>query len=200
MLILISPEHDVLNEISLLNEMFRAGLEVFHLRKPNKSKEEYRLYIKAIKPEYHNRIVLHQHHDLMNEFNLKGIHFTESKRLNLKPQETNNQQPTTNNQFSITISSSFHSKKEIIDCKIDFDYIFLSPVFNSISKSDYLGKEFDISDSDINIVALGGINENNMGNAFKLGYKNIAVLGSVWDSHKPVQQFKILWNLYKSIK
>src|SRR5690554_3467503 len=81
MLILISPEKDLINEISILNQLFEAGLECFHLRKPTYSKEEMVAYLQQIDAKFHNRIVLHSFHELVNTFNVRGIHFSESLRI-----------------------------------------------------------------------------------------------------------------------
>ena len=58
MLIIISPEKDLKNEISILNQLFEAGLECFHLRKPTYSKEEMVAYLNQIDSKFHQKIVL----------------------------------------------------------------------------------------------------------------------------------------------
>ena len=82
MIVLISPETDIPNEIEILTKLFQEGLGYYHLRKPQKDNVAYRTYLNSIESCYHNRIVLHQHHELINEYNLKGIHFQEQKRKN----------------------------------------------------------------------------------------------------------------------
>ena len=66
----------------------------------------------------------------------------------------------------------------------------LSPVFNSISKSGYEGKNFDVSHIDEFVVGMGGINENNLQATFDLGYKGVGVLGGVWNTVSPIKSFK----------
>ena len=80
MIVLIAPEEDIKDEISILNQLFEAGLEFYHLRKPNKSYEEHCEYLNQIDAKYHKRVVVHYFHELINEFELKGIHFQEQKR------------------------------------------------------------------------------------------------------------------------
>ena len=36
MIVLIAPEKDIKDEITILNQLFEAGLEFYHLRKPEK--------------------------------------------------------------------------------------------------------------------------------------------------------------------
>ena len=88
MIVLIAPEQDIKNEIQILHQLFDAGLEFFHFRKPNKTLQEHRDYLNQIDAKYHSKIVIHYFHELANEYNLKGIHLQEQVRrdlgLNLK--------------------------------------------------------------------------------------------------------------------
>ena len=81
MIIVIAPEKDVKDEINILNQLFEAGLECYHLRKPDKNYDEHCDYLNRIDSKYHGKIVAHHFHELINKFNLKGIHFTEQKRI-----------------------------------------------------------------------------------------------------------------------
>ncbi|MDG4946319.1 thiamine phosphate synthase [Weeksellaceae bacterium KMM 9713] len=190
MLILISPEKDLKNEISILNQLFEAGLECFHLRKPTYSKEEMMAYIKQIDAKFHDRIVLHSFHELVNKFNVRGIHFSESLRVQYIDHPS--QYFMDLNMFGKTISSSFHEIKDIENCYFEFDYHFLSPVFNSISKENYPGRHFDVNKVDKDIIALGGMTSENINQIKDLGFKGAAVLGSLWNAENPVEYFKIL--------
>ena len=80
MIVLIAPEQDIPNEIDILLQLFEAGLQYYHFRKPFKNLQEHIDYLNQIDSIYHNRIVVHYFHELINNFNLKGIHFQEQKR------------------------------------------------------------------------------------------------------------------------
>ncbi len=190
MFILISPEKDLKNEISILNQLFEAGLECFHLRKPTKNKEEVVAYLNQIDSKFHQKIVLHTFHELVNEFNLKGIHFSENMRI--QHIDHPSKYFINLNMFGKTISSSFHEIKEVEDCYFEFDYHFLSPVFDTISKENYHGRNFNVTEVDKDIIALGGITTENINQIKDLGYKGAAVLGSLWNSENPVEYFKNL--------
>lgn len=190
MLILISPEKDFKNEISILNQLFETGLECFHLRKPTKNKDEVMSYLNQIDAKFHNRIVLHSYHELVNEFNLKGIHFSENMRIQYIDHPS--QYFINLNMFGKTISSSFHEIQEVENCYFEFDYHFLSPVFNSISKENYQGRNFNVTDVDKGIVALGGITTENINQLKDLGFIGAAVLGSIWNAKNPLEYFKNL--------
>lgn len=188
MIVVIAPKQDIPNEMETLHELFEAGLAYYHLRKPNKDYDGYCAYLDQIDAQYHNRVVVHQYHELVNDYNLKGIHFQEQQRREhidnpghyFKGLEM----------FGKTISSSFHEPQELADCYFEFDYHLLSPVFSSISKEGYEGRGFDVNGIDKLIVGMGGINEETIPETLKLGYKGIGVLGGVWNAENPVKAFK----------
>lgn len=198
MMILIAPEKDVDNEITILNQLFEAGLECYHLRKPIKSYEEHCVYLNQIDSAYHARIVVHFFHELIDSYPLKGIHFQEQKRR--KNTEFINRKTPRLKQMSKTVSSSFHEIEELRDCKIKFDYHLLSPVFSSISKKGYEGRGFDVNHIDKTIVGMGGINTSTLTKVSELGFKGIGVLGAVWNAKNPLSSFKELKENYSAIK
>ena len=195
MLIVITSEQDLPNEAKLVNNLFEVGLEVLHFRKPNKSFEEHCMYLNQIEPKYHNRIVVHYFHELINKYNLKGIHFQEQKRRDYIDNPGHYFKPL--NMFGKTISSSFHEIDELNDCDFEFDYHLLSPVFSSISKQDYEGRGFDVNHIDKFIVGMGGINAKTIPEACKLGFKGVGVLGGVWNTDNPVESFMELKQVYE---
>ena len=187
MIILIAPENDIPNEIGILNQLFEAGLEFYHLRKPNKNYQEHCDYLNKIDKQYHNRIVVHYFHELINDFNLKGIHFQEQKRRDHIDDPSNYFMGL--NMYGKTISSSFHETEELLNCHFEFDYHLLSPVFSSISKEGYQGRGFDVTHIDKIIVGMGGVTTENLAEFEKLGFKGVGVLGGIWNSENPVEDF-----------
>ncbi|WP_435263725.1 thiamine phosphate synthase [Tenacibaculum sp. nBUS_03] len=194
MLVLIAPEEDIENEIKILHQLFEEGLEYYHFRKPNKSYRDHVLYLNQIDKKYHAKIVVHYFHELINEFNLKGIHFQEQKRRDAL--ENGSQYFIGLNMKGKTMSSSFHDPNELNSCDIEFDYHLLSPIFSSISKQGYNGKGFDVNDIDKVIVGMGGITNDTIKKTIQLGFKGIGVLGGVWKSSRPVENFKLIKQNY----
>ncbi|WP_158848999.1 thiamine phosphate synthase [Algibacter sp. L1A34] len=194
MIVLIAPEHDIPNEIEILNQLFQEGLQYYHFRKPNKNYEEHCAYLNQIDKQYHNRIVVHYFHELINEFDLKGIHFQEQKRIDHI--DNPGQYFKNLNMFGKSISSSFHEPKTLEDCEFEFDYHLLSPVFSSISKVGYEGRGFDVNHIDKFIIGMGGINADTIIETFKLGFKGVGVLGGIWNSNNPVKSFIELKTVY----
>lgn len=188
MIILIAPENDTAHEIEILHQLFEEGLEWYHLRKPFKNHEEHVSYLNEIDKKYHNRIVVHNFHELINVFNLKGIHFQEQKR---KDHIDNPGQYFKNlEMYGKTISSSFHEPIDIENCYFEFDYHLLSPVFTSLSKEGYEGRGFDVNHIDKTIIGMGGVTSKNSASFKTLGYKGVGVLGGIWNSTNPVDAFK----------
>ena len=195
MIILIAPEKDIPNEIEILHQLFEEGLDYYHFRKPDKNYEEHVAYLNQIDEKYHDRIVTHYFHELINEFNLKGIHFQEQKRIDAL--ENGSEYFIGLDMIGKTMSSSFHEPSVLANCDIEFDYHLLSPVFSSISKKDYEGRGFDVNHIDKTIIGMGGINTDTIEKTLALGFQGIGVLGGVWNAENPVESFKNIKHHYK---
>ncbi|APD08202.1 thiamine phosphate synthase [Flavobacteriaceae bacterium UJ101] len=189
MLIVISQEENSTNEMMVLQQLFELGLTTFHLRKPFQTIEETRHYLNKIPSKYHSNIVLHQYHELVDEYNVKGIHLKENDRVK-RAFELEDDILFFKKKYNKTVSSSFHALKGIVNSPILFDYVFLSPVFHSISKKNYSGKQFDVHSIHQKTIALGGISFTTIPKAIKLGYDGVAVMGSIWKNKNPIVEFK----------
>ena len=185
-LIVITPEKDSLREMETICTLFEIGLKLLHLRKPTYTKNEVREYLQKIPNQFHKRIVLHDHYELIEEFDLKGAHLTEKTKQSVRKMNALKKTKTK------IISTSCHNYKDILKSRRKYEYIFLSPVFDSISKQGYKSN-FDLENLKLflkkrkNIVALGGINIENIKTIKQLGFSGAAVLGSIWESKEPVK-------------
>lgn len=198
MLIVLTSERAIENEAELINTLFSEGLERLHLRKPEFSIDGYRALLDQINARYYERIMLHEHHELLQEYPLRGIHLQEQARLNLDDALKVTLKVYENK--GLKMSSSFHSKEDIVKCKGYFEYVLLSPVFSSISKSGYEGKGFDVTDLDEFVVGMGGINENTLQATFDLGYQGVGVLGGIWNTEDVLESFKVIRDNLKQLK
>lgn len=181
MIILISNPSPVKDEHEIIRQIFEEGLEVFHLRKKEFQENEMRAFIENISEKYRGRIVLHSHYYLADEYGLKGIHVP-AVYAGKAPAET--------------LSVSFHLPEEIKKSELPFDYGFLSPVFDSISKEDYKSRfipdelKLFLKDRKEKIIALGGIDEDKIETVKNLGFSGIALLGAIWQSEHPIEKYK----------
>ena len=197
MIIVLTSEKPLENEAKQINDLFAAGLEILHLRKPTFSVEGYRSLLDQIDVKYHNRIMTHQFPELTNEYGLRGIHLQEQARWDLEDALDATIKVYKNKGFSV--SSSFHSKEEIEACKVDFEYVLLSPVFGSISKKGYEGKGFDVTDLDTTVIGMGGINVDTIQQTFDLGFKGVGVLGGIWNTDDSLVSFQMIYNVHQDV-
>jgi len=190
-LLAISNPDFIPDEAELINSLFREGLVCLHIRKPESSKGEFSALIKKIEPEFLKRISIHQHHDLADEMGIKRLHFPEKQRKMTSSQILQNLKSD-----HFFLSTSIHNLAETENLSPYFDYTFFGPVFNSISKSGYksvLQEDFFLKNETrkIEIVALGGIDHNNLHKVRKMNFDGAAILGTLWtDTGKAVETFR----------
>lgn len=162
-------------EAFFINKFFSEGLETLHLRKPGAQLSDYETLIKQIEPQFYNRIVLHDCFSLAEKYGLKGVHLN-----------SRNPQPPEN--FSGTVSKSLHSIEEVIREKDNFDYVSLSPIFDSVSKKGYNSK-FTLEELknlknqgviDEKVYALGGVTRESLPLVKNLGFGGAMILGAAW--------------------
>ena len=174
-LIVITEPQFVTNEATIIAQLLHWGVDLMHLRKPESSADELAKLIEAIPTAYHNRLVLHDHFDLAAHFTLHGLHL--NRRNSVLPPNHKG-----------TVSQSCHTLDEVKVCKTKCNYVFLSPVFNSISKLGYtsaftpkaLSEAKKQGLIDQKVVALGGITAANIDKTKYYGFGGVALLGDIW--------------------
>ncbi|MCS6991693.1 MAG: thiamine phosphate synthase [Chitinophagales bacterium] len=197
-LIVISSPDGLEQEAELVNEMFRNGLQLFHLRKPRFSTRRLASYLQQIHPAYHNKVVIHTHHELCLRFPLRGVHLNHrhKKRGALKQwlllKYLQFRKP------KLTVSTGLHSLSDLDWNQKKFSYVFLSPVFESVSKVGYKSTFNEVTLREhlprlpYDVIALGGITEENILKTYDMGFAGAAVLGRIWKSDDPVGTFKMI--------
>ena len=194
-LIVISSPDKVPDEISIVLELFREGLQYFHVRKPRFTKRDMTEYIEAFPENYRNRLVLHSYHQLAYQYKLAGVHLSRRHRKRgkmyfLQLWFRRIMHP------KMIVTRSFHKLTDLTTDKRRYAHVFLSPIFDSISNSS-LSAGFSkralliiINQSKHDVLALGGVRPENMKTIFELGFAGAAMLGAIWkEDHNPVQVF-----------
>ncbi len=202
-LVVVSSPHKFESELKLIPQLFDLGLETFHLRKPKFSYSTLNRYLKNFPKEHLNKVVVHSHHRLALQYNLKGVHITEKKKRK-KVSTAIKLKLLKFFKKNIIVTTSFHSVNDLLLDKKNYEYVFLSPIFQSISKKNY-GTAFSeetlkkvLSKTHHKVVALGGINSQNIIKAAELEFSGVAVLGALWEEEKyPVKIFVEIRNLCK---
>lgn len=178
--IVITPETLSLEEIDPISAMLDSGCWRIHIRKPNADEELLRSYLDRLcKRVDVTKLSMHYYHDIALEYGFGGLHGATSKQ-------------------GIVKSISCHSLAEVENAE-GVDYLFISPVFDSISKQGYKAAiDIDKAGALINsgltteVVALGGIEKANLTVLDRAGFRNIALLGAVW--RNGVEQASVNFN------
>ena len=74
MIVIITPPRTLPDEEHIVNKLFESGLHLLHLRKPGADRDTLEHYIRGIRPRFRERVILHDHSELAEEYGLRGIH------------------------------------------------------------------------------------------------------------------------------
>ncbi len=160
------------------------------------------------------KITIHINEFILNKLSKESIDDIELMELNyihisekLYNQYQSNIENNLNHQYNITTSVHHLNIYENYD---HFSYLIYGPVFESISKINYLPqktlKELRAELQRINkeigipIIGVGGITINNFKEAMDAGFSGVALRGHIWESNNPLQtlnQFVDEWKRYK---
>lgn len=168
-IVITKPEliHD---EAAKITKLLENGVDYVHLRKPGASLRDVRNIIEDIPYKFRRRLKLHGHFELLNDFNLGGVHL--NSRCPAAPETADK------------ISRSCHTTEELSECE-KFEYVTLSPIYDSISKTGYHAA-FDLASikekiTGKNVIALGGVTPFKFEELKRSGFAGGAMLGIVWD-------------------
>src|SRR5437867_1408980 len=107
-LIVISHAAVLPGEAAIIQQLFEAGLECFHLRKPDADEQAVRRLLDAIPAVYHPCIALHGFHQLAQYYAIRRLHFTESHR-----RESNKATWSQLEEKDYTLSTSVHELSQL---------------------------------------------------------------------------------------
>lgn len=175
-LIVVTAPTFFVEEDKIITALFEEGLDILHLRKPETPAMYSERLLTLIPDKFHRRIVTHEHFYLKEEFNLMGIHL-------------NTRNPNEPHDYSGHVSCTCHSVEEVKNKKHFYDYLFMSPVYDCITKQGTLsgytpeelrkaGKEKIV---DSKVMALGGITPDNILEIKDYGFGGAVVLGDIWN-------------------
>lgn len=192
-LIVITTPYFFSDEASLIGLLFAEGMPRLHLRKPGCGREELEALLDKISPEYYERIVLHDWFSLAGERGLGGVHL-------------NRRNPELPPFHKGSVSRSCHRLEEVALHKPACDYLFLSPIFQSISKEGY-GNGFSPDELrnaqgiiDDKVIALGGICPRTITRLKEIPFGGVAVLGALWGNDPSLPVADRIIEQYKKIQ
>ncbi len=169
--IAITPPDIFQDEASFIVAILDAGWDYVHLRHPGATITDVGRIIESIPQRYHKKLKLHGHFELTNEFNLGGLHL-------------NRRSPYVPALYSGKLSRSCHSVDETRDTD-RYEYVTLSPIFDSVSKAGYnaaFKADELMSIPTRKIIALGGIIPDRIEEVMKYPFAGIAVLGFLFSA------------------
>lgn len=202
--IVISPQYNIADEDRIITRLFESGLQSFHLFKPSHRYNQLKAYLNKIPDQYHERIIIHTHHKLITEYNLQGVHYT---RVHLEPTLKNWWQkkrlsPFTENMVKTATHRKLASLYEKSD--IDFNYVFLQPVFDPITGKLQSGFYDDAlikanNKTGLKIVAQGGIDVRRIERIVELGFYGMALNNVLWNKESPIEEYKKFINRFQEL-
>ncbi len=194
-LIVITQPHFMEDEARVLNTLFERGLRRLHLRKPNADESEVARLIEDIDEPYRQRVVVHYYHSLAKKYSLGGVHL--SAVCPVPPED-----------WRGSVSRSCHTLDELAQDAGLYDYSFLSPIYDSISKKGYkanfsdetLTKARECGIVNERVVALGGVEPEKMRELRSWGFGGAAVLGGLWQGEEPSAIYERFDNFMRAAK
>jgi thiamine-phosphate pyrophosphorylase len=165
-------------EADCLEELLQAGVEKLHIRKWGEEREKL---LKRLAPNWSGRLVLHGGQEMALAYGVPQIHGHWSDK------------PT-----SVGLSASTHSWDEVGQITPGrLEYVFLSPLFDSISKPGYMAGAGLLKRPEgvkpCKLIGLGGIDQHTIGQVMDHGWDGAAVLGYLWEKPEmAAQRFKTL--------
>lgn len=183
-MIVITSETLVHKEVDIIIELFKEGLDVLHVRKPGISQDQLDAYLQGIDEMYRSQICLHQWHSLAESLGINRFHYKDGAQSLYQKKNS-----------ATILSTSTHSMETFNALPNECSYAFLSPVFESISKVGYKPKVNMVkalkqrSNFKTRLVALGGIDSDNIAHLLESGYNDVALSGAIWNSSEPIKKF-----------
>ena len=178
-LIAITKPYFYDGEAVVIRQLLDNGFDFIHLRKSCTDVAccvltKIRNLLNELTSEERKKIIVHDYHELYEEFSLKGIHI--NKNVTSLPKD-----------YQGFKTRSCHSLEEVRLYKDDFDYVFLSPIFDSISKQGYksafteemLRTALREGIIDEKVVALGGVTFEKISYLEELHFGGAAMMGGV---------------------
>jgi len=175
-LIIMTKSTFFVEEDKILVTLFEEGMDNLHLYKPETSPVYSERLLSLIPEDYYNKITVHDHFYLKDEYRLSGIHI-----------DTPNLTPPLN--YKGHISRTCTKLEQLKDMKKQSNYVFLRNIFDSQSepdqKSNFTINELETAASsgliDKKVYALGGMNMDNLQVAKELGFGGVVICGDLWN-------------------
>lgn len=162
-------------EDKILTALFDEGLDILHINKPESEPIYCERLLSLLPNEYYDRIRVHQHYYLKQEFDLRGIHIDD-------------REASIPEGFQKHLTRSTCQISDLKDMKKTCDYVMLYSLFDSLH--DDVKASLPISEMeqahkagyiDRHVYALGGMSLENVKMAKELGFGGVCICGDLWN-------------------
>ena len=168
------------DEAARFKSLIQKGTTAIYLRKPTLSQSIYEKYITSFPLPIRSKLLVHAPVEQALEWGVWGIHFRakeEPKRIQTIGK--------------LHSTKACHTLNELAQYSERVDYLFLSPLFDSLSKPNYRS---DFSDNELRAatttgtinsrsIALGGITPEKVDLCREYGFGGVAFLGYLWQKN-----------------
>lgn len=196
LIVITTPEFFVVEHL-IVNALFDEGLDTLHIRKPGGDAALFERLLTLTDEKRRKQIVVHDNFHLAKKYGLGGIHL-------------NSRNPEPPDRYRGSVTCSCHTLKEAEQYKKKMKYVFLSPVFASISKREYgsafsadmLCEAADRGIIDSKVIALGGVSAETFPLLRDYGFGGGAVLGALWNRFdiKSSPDYKETLNAFRRLR
>ena len=175
-LIVMTKPTFFVEEDKILANLFEEGLENLHLYKPGASPMYSERLLTLLGDDNRNRITVHGHFYLKEEYRLKGIHIDDAHT-----------EPPVG--YKGNVSRTCHAISELKEAKKQSNYVFLHSIYDSQTnkdeKSSFTREELEAASKegliDKKVFALGGMNIDNVKEMKELGFGGVVICGDLWN-------------------
>ncbi|MCQ2203912.1 MAG: thiamine phosphate synthase [Bacteroidales bacterium] len=190
-------------EVEIIKQMLDEGADRIHIRKPGDEAGTEEI-LAALTTEELSRVTVHYYYDLAEKYGASGIERNFAKEENM----LDNHQKNDIKQWRGKTAASCHSIEEVEKYSDRYDYCFLSPIYDSISKEGYnsgfsideLLKARDKGIINERVIALGGICTKHIEELSRIGFGGIAVLGGIWGKKPEEENMEAIMKRFEEYK
>lgn len=196
-------QYEIFKEAQKINELFEAGMEVLHIKKPLHTYSQMASLLNGIDGSFHKRIVVHSHFSLLRKYSLKGIH-VDSKDLSgffyhqyLKCLKS---------KYNISLSTTISKINSEIVTDDLVDYSFFGPIYTKYSEEMIMEnvnlKEIKASLSSVSkdIYAQGCFTIENVQAVRASNFKGVVFQSMLWKSEDILSTFKMFQLSFENSK
>lgn len=162
-------------EDKIITTLFEEGLDILHLQKPDSEPVYYERLLSLLPNDCYDKISVHEHYYLKDEFDLHGIHI-------------DNPDEEIPENYRKHVTRSTNRISDLKEMKKKCDYVCLHSLFDSLH--DNVKASLTVAEMqqaahsgliDKNVFALGGMALENIPLAKDLGFGGVCICGDLWN-------------------